>query len=129
MDAYIPYDPECNCKPCREFELQRHMNYVLDHLPITGKIEARYVDEFRRLVSIDRELTFTERLMELDAFSASTASHQRELVHRYAVAAHEAQMEECVALGSELSELESIIEETEPLVVPLELARTGSRRA
>jgi uncharacterized LabA/DUF88 family protein len=102
MKTYIPYDADCTCAPCKTHQLEERMNYVLDHLPIDGKIHPRDVSEFRRLVSINRELTFTEKLMELDAFSALTAAEQRDLVYKVAVGAMSMMEEEATDLGSEM---------------------------
>jgi hypothetical protein len=119
----------CDCAPCTERELQARQWYIIEHTPIDGKIGRDLVDEFRRLVSIASHLTFTEQMMELDAFSASTAEQQRELLHRFAVDEREGAIEACIAANSELDELDAIIAATEPRGIPLAqvvtLARSG----
>lgn len=115
MKSYIPYDASCTCTPCKAHQLEERMNYVLDHLPIDGKIHPRDVSEFRRLVSINRELTFTEKLMELDAFSASTAAEQRDLAYKVAVDALSTIEEEATELGSDMQELDDFIRRVQAL--------------
>ena len=102
MDTYIPYEANCPCTPCKVHQLEERMNYVLEHLPIDSKIHPSDAREFRRLVSSNRELTFTEKLMELDAFSGSSAAEQRDLVYKTAIGAMTMMEEEATDLGSEM---------------------------
>jgi len=126
---YISHDSACSCAPCAAKELERCESYILDNKRIDAKIARHLGEEFRRLVSIDPELTFTERLMELDAFSASTPSQQRELVHRFAVVAREGQLEMFMAAGDELDELDELIAATEPHGVSLASVLQAARSA
>lgn len=119
----------CACGPCVARELEVHEWYIIEHTPVSEKIDRRCVDEFRRLVSIAPELSFTEKMMELAAFSASTAAQQRELVHRFALDAREGALEAFGAAVDELDELDALIAATEPQPVPLarviDLARSA----
>ena len=110
---------DCFCGPCIARELETHEWYIIEHTPIDAKIDGYHVEEFRRLVSIAPDLTFAEKMVELEAFSASTAAQQRELIHRFALDARESAVEMCIAASSELDELDDLIGATEPQSIPL----------
>lgn len=120
-----PSGAACPCAPCKAKELKRCERYILDELPIDGKIDKELVAEFRRLVSSDGALTFTEKLIELAAFSASTSRQQRELVHRVALEAREWALEDFGEAADYVEELDGVIAATEPVAILVELVRTA----